>query len=357
MKDFIKPAIQFFKKIKGKLAIVFGHDCDSIASAAIVYRFAKKLNLKPKLIVSLHNFEVDEKTEKKLQKFKNIVVVDVGDTSEERINNLSSSRNLLIIDHHLPKNYNCFYVNPRLYDEKVYMPASYLSWLIYKRFFNDKEILWIAAFGTLADFGAKNNKDLFIELKKHYPELIWNAKIEDREILEKTLIGKIVKLIDACRIAEGINGVKSAIKIIISARNYEDVLKNKKINAIYKKVKRAFEKEIKNIEKRKIEISDFIVYEIKSKYNLKSSLASYLPKIYQKKIIFVAQKSSEGYYEVSVRRGIKRKVNLARLVEKISRKIKAKGGGHPTAAGMRVDNLEEFISFLKNEKGRNNSSR
>jgi single-stranded DNA-specific DHH superfamily exonuclease len=306
--------------------------------------------LKPELIVSFHNFEIDEKTEKKLQRFKNIIIVDIGDTPEERIDKLASSRNFLLIDHHPPKNYKCFYINPRIYDKNIYMPTSYVVWLIYKKFFDDKEIQWIAAFGTLGDFGAKSNKDLFTALRKSYPELIGNVKIEDRELFEKSLIGKIAKMVDSCRIFEGIKGVEYVTKIIANSKSYEDLLKDKKINQIYQKLEKAFKNELKKLKKRKIEIGEYIAYEIKSKLNLKSSLASYLPKVFPNKIIFVAQKSEEGYYEVSLRRGINRRVNLAKLVEEISRNIKAKGGGHPTAAGMRVDDLKELIEFLKNKK-------
>jgi len=350
MKVFIKPAIDFFKNLKGKVAIVFGHDCDSIASASIIYKLSKKLGLRPKLIVSLHNFEIDEKTEKKLRKFKSIVVVDIGDTPEERVNRLSESRSFLLIDHHLPKNYKCIYVNPRIYNKNIYVPASYIAWLIYKEFFEDDNILWIAAFGTLGDFGAKSNKDLFITLKKKYPQLIGESKIEDRELFDKSLIGKIAKMVDSCRIFEGIKGVEYVTKVIANSKSYEDLLEDKRINRVYKNLEKAFKNELKKVEKKKIEMGEYLVYEIKGKLNLKSSLASYLPKVYPNKIIFVAQKSKEGYYEVSVRRGINRKVNLAKLVEGISKNIRAKGGGHPTAAGMRVDDLKELIEFLKNKK-------
>ena len=352
MKEFVKPAIDFFRNLKGKVAIVFGHDCDSIASASIIYKISKKLELRPKLIVSLHNFEIDEKTEKKLRRFKNIIVVDIGDTPEERINKLSESRNVLLIDHHLPKNYKCVYVNPRTYVKNIYMPASYVSWLIYKEFFKDDDVLWIAAFGTLGDFGARNNKDLFRILKRKYPQLIGKLRIEDRELFEKSLLGKIVKMVDSCRVFEGTKGVEYVTKVIANSKSYEDLLKDKKVNNIYENVERAFKSELKRVEEKKIEIGEYFIYEVKEKLNLKSPLASHLPKVYPDKIIFVAQKSEEGYYEVSVRRGINRRVNLAKLVEKISNNIKAKGGGHPTAAGMRVDNLKELIEFLKNKKGK-----
>jgi len=353
MKAFIKPAIDFFKNLKGKVAIVFGHDCDSVASASIIYKISKKLGLRPKLIVSLHNFEIDEKTEKRLRKFKNIVVVDIGDTPEERINRLSESRNFLVIDHHLPKNYKCVYVNPRIYNKNIYMPASYIAWLIYREFFEDDAILWIAAFGTLGDFGVKSNKDLFMILKKKHPQLIGNSRIEDRKLFDKSLIGKIAKMVDSCRIFEGIRGVEYVTKLIANSKSHEDLLKDKRVNKVHKGLERAFKNELKKVEEKKIEIGEYIVYEIKGRLNLKSSLASYLPKIYPNKIIFVAQKSEEGYYEVSVRRGVNRKVNLAKLVEKISKNIRAKGGGHPTAAGMRVDDLKELIEFLKNKKRKN----
>ena len=352
MRAFIKPAIDFFRNLKGEVAIVFGHDCDSIASASIIYKLSKKLGLMPKLIISLHNFEIDEKTERKLRKFKNIIIVDIGDTPEERINRLSESRKILLIDHHLPKNYRCIYVNPRIHNKNTYMPASYIAWLIYREILKDDDILWIAAFGTLGDFGAKNNKDLFKILREKHPQLIGSLRIEDRELFEKSLIGKITKMVDSCRIFEGIKGVEYVTKIVANSRSYEDLLNDKRINKIYKKLERAFKNELRRLENRKLEIGEYLIYEIKGRLNLKSSLASYLPKVYPNKIIFVAQKSEEGYYEVSVRRGINRRVNLAKLVEKISSNIKAKGGGHPTAAGMRVDDLKELVEFLKNKKGK-----
>ena len=352
MREFIKPAIDFFRSIKGELAIVFGHDCDSIASASIIYKLSKNLHLKPKLVVSRHNFEVDEKTEKTIRKFENVSIVDIGDTPEERINKISNSVNLLLIDHHLPKKYKCLYVNPRLYNMNIYMPTSYITWLIYKEFFNDDDILWIAAFGTLGDFGAKNNRSIFMKLRKKNLELIGDVEIEDRKLLEKSLIGKITKMVDSCRIFEGIKGVRYVTNLISRSKSYEELLRDDKVNKIYRKFERAFEKEIEKVNKEKIEIGEFLIYEIKSRLNLKSSLASYLPKVFPKKIIFVAQKSKEGYYEVSVRRGIKRKVNLAKLVERISKSVRARGGGHPTAAGMRVEDLRELIEFLKNKKGK-----
>jgi len=352
MKKFIKPATDFFRNLKEEVAIVFGHDCDSIASASIIYKLSKKLGLTPKLIVSLHNFEIDKKTERKLRKFKNIIIVDIGDTPEEIINRLSESKNILLIDHHLPKNYKCIYVNPRIYNKNIYMPTSYITWLIYRDILKDDDILWIAAFGTLGDFGVKNNKDLFKILKEKHPQLIGNLRIEDRELFEKSLLGKITKMIDSCRIFEGIKGVEYVAKVIANSKSYEDLLNDKRINEIYKKLERAFKNELRRFKKRKLEIGEYLIYEIKGRLNLKSSLASYLPKVYPNKIIFVAQKSEEGYYEVSVRRGINRRVNLAKLVEKISSNIKAEGGGHPTAAGMRVDDLKELVQFLKNKKGK-----
>lgn len=346
----IKDGVTFFKNAYGNIAIIYGHDCDSIASACIIFKLSKKLSLKPKLFLSKYNFEVDLNTLKKVKKYDNVVIVDIGDTPEDTINKFSESRNVLIIDHHLPKKYKTFYVNPRLLKKRVYMPASYVCWHIYKKFFDDREVLWIAGFGTLGDFGAKENKDLFLKIKKIDKNLINNLDVEDKILIDKSLLGKITKMVDSCRIFGGFDGIKYVSNLICSSESYDKLLKDKKINGFYKKLEKEIKKEISNISKNSIFIDKFLVYELKSKYNLKSSLASLLPRIYKDKIIFIAQKNREGFYEVSIRRGIKVKTNLSELVEKICKNTSGKGGGHPTAAGMRIDKLEELIEWLKKRK-------
>ena len=348
MKGLIIPALEFLKNVDGKTAIVFGHDCDSISSASILFRVLNKLGKDVELKVSKFNFEVDEDTIKSLKNFENIVITDIGDTPERRINSID--KNVLIIDHHFPKNYKCTYVNPRIFKKNIYMPASYITWLIYRSFFNDSEVDWIAGIGTLGDFGMKENPLLYFSIKENYPKLVDNFECEDRILIEKSQLGKLTKAIDSCRIFGNLNGVIYAAKKLAEFKNYKEVLKDRKILEYYKMLKFEFNKELNNLKNNAIIIGDFIIYEIKSKYNLKSSFASFLPSIYKNKIIFIAQKNKEGFYEVSVRRGLKRKEDLNKLVEEIKRNTSAQGGGHPTAAGMRIDSLEELIKFIKNKK-------
>ncbi|MEM5815059.1 MAG: DHHA1 domain-containing protein [Candidatus Aenigmatarchaeota archaeon] len=349
--EMIKPAIDFIKKSKNDTAIILGHDCDSIASSSIIFKIFRKIGKKAKLIVSKFNFEVDEETVEKCKNFENIIIVDIGDTPEERINSLKNKKNILIIDHHPPKRYNCSYVNPRIFKKNAYIPTSYLSWLIYKKILkDDSEILWIAGFGTLGDFGAEKNKNLFRRIKKYEKTLVDNLKIKDRILIEKSLLGKITRMIDSCRIFGGIDGVKYIARLISQSKTYKDVLKDRRINYYFKKLKKEFKKEIKKIKKHALIINDYLLYELKTKYNLKSSLASFLPKIYKDKIILIAQKNKEGFFEISIRRGIERNDNLLKLVKEICKKISAKGGGHPTAAGMRIDKIEELIEFIKNKE-------
>lgn len=345
-RTMIKAAINFFREAKNEIAIIYGHDCDSIASASIIFKLIKELGNKPKLFISKYNFEVDENTLEKCKNYEYITIVDIGDTPEERINEFSKDKKVLIVDHHLPKKYKCYYVNPRIYRRNVYMPASYVCWLIYKHFFEDKNILWIAALGTLGDFGAKENKDLFEKIKKVDSKLIGKVEIEDRKLLEKSLLGKITRMVDSWRIFGGIRGVKYVTRLITQSDSYIKILQDRKTKRVFYKIEEEKKKEIARVRKNALHINDFLVYELKCKYNLKSSLASILPKIYKNKIIFIAQKNKDGFFEVSVRRGINRKEDLSKLVEEISEKIKAKGGGHPTAAGMRIENLQDLIEFL-----------
>lgn len=348
----VEPAINFLKNAEREIAIIYGHDCDSIASASLIYKISRDLNVTGKLIVSEFNFEVDEKTIEVSKKYENVVIVDIGDTPEERIEKLSKVTKLLVIDHHIPKKYNCVYVNPREFKKNVYMPVSYINWLIYRKIFDDINVLWIAGFGTLGDFGAKYNKDLFLRIRKYKKELVGSLKIDDRVLMEKSLLGKITRMIDSCRIFGGIKGVEYAARVVAESESYNDVLLDKRINLYFRKLEREFEKEVKRVKENSVILGDFLIYELKSKCNLKSSLASYLPKLYKDKIIFIAQKNKHGFYEVSVRRGLNRKVDLSKLVKKICENTSAKGGGHPTAAGMRIDKIEEIFEFVKKQKKR-----
>jgi len=357
MRQELKPAFNFLKILqnsKETCVIVCGHDCDSICSAAIIKKLFDKLNINSDLHVSKSNYTITKSDLKKLLKYRYIIFLDLGDIKEEFVELLVRNRcEVLIIDHHVPKNYRqVFYVNPRLQDPDAYVPVSCICWKLYSRFFDEKETVWIGAIGTLADFGVESNKDLFKKLRKYYPKLLKGKKLSSRFLITNSLLGKLVQLIDAMRIVKGIKGVYCAIKILSQTDDYTEILRDEKI----RKCKEILDKEVKRIlkklRKEKLFIGKRIVFFVfSSKFNLKSMIASISTKYYPARIIIIGQMFGKKI-EFSLRRGdrLKSKVNLTAIIGALKKKLKnLEGGGHPSAAGMRISrkNLSELLSVVK----------
>src|SRR3989338_6230418 len=105
IEEVIRPAVKFIEGIKrtDKVAIVHGHDNDSICSAAIVYKLLEKTcKIEPKLIISGMNSSVTEDVLDAVKKFKpnHVVIVDLAEIPVRILTELRNISQVLIIDHH-----------------------------------------------------------------------------------------------------------------------------------------------------------------------------------------------------------------------------------------------------------------
>ncbi len=352
IKETISPAIVFIESIKpkDKIAIVHGHDSDSICSAAIIYKLIKKLvKVDAELVVSEFNSILTEKTFSKIKKVnpKYTIIVDIPDMSVEILTKLRNVSKVLVIDHHMPKGYvKIAYVNPRIYDRESYLPATYLCYKIYEDFFDIKDILWIAGIGTLADMGMKNCLDLFDKLKAD-KELVDDFKAVDETLIEKSLLGKLTQMIEGSMVVKDVAGSIFSLKVLLESKNYKDVLKNKTLRGYYNLVEKEFKKTEDDFKKNKKIIDSLMLYEIKSKLKIKSSFAGYTQKFFDDKVLIVYQKEGK-YFNASLREGRNLEIDLDRLARESIRDIKdSRGGGHPQAAGSRVP-ISQFKRFVEN---------
>lgn len=355
VEETINPGIEFVKNVKrGKVAIIHGHDNDSICSATIMYRLLETYNkVEVKLIVSDLNFSVSENVGNEIKKYKPdyIVIVDLADVSLDLLLKMRKTAQVLIIDHHKPKGYvRISYVNPRIYDPEIYLPATYLCYRIYQKFLKPKEILWIAGVGTLSDMGMKYCNDLFASIKTNYKDLIGDIPNIDEVLFDKSELGKLAKIFDSARVVDGIKGSVLALNTLVKTIDYNDVLggKSKKLLEDYTIVEKEFNRLVNDFQKKK-KSKRLVLYEIKSKYNMKSPLSSYLSKLMLKEVLVIYQKSGK-FIEVSFRRGKMCVIDLNELAIKSIDKIpESTGGGHPVASGARfpVKFLVKFTNNLK----------
>jgi len=353
IKETISPAIAFIETIKpkDKVAIVHGHDSDSICSAAIIYKLVKKLvKVDAELIISELNSVLTEKTFSKIKKVnpRYTIIVDISDISVEILTKLRNASKVLVIDHHMPKGYvKIAYVNPRIYDRESYLPATYLCYKIYEDFFDIKDISWIAGIGTLADMGMKNCLDLFDKIKAADNELVDDFKAVDETLIEKSLLGKVVQMVESSMAVKDIVGSIFSLKVLLESKNYKDVLKNKNLQGYYNLMEKEFKKTEDDFKKNKKIINSIILYEIKSKLKIKSSFTSYMRKFFDDKVLVVYQKEGR-YFNVSLREGKNSETDLDRLAREGTRDIKdSMGGGHIRAAGCRVP-ISQFKRFVEN---------
>ncbi len=357
VEETIKIALSFLESVKqkDKIAIIHGHDCDSICSAAIFYKLIKNLKAKAELVISELNSSLQEGSLKKIKNIKptHTIILDIPDVGVNVLTELRNLSKVMIVDHHIPKGYaKITYVNPRLYDRNIYLPTTYLSYKIYENFFDSKEIAWIAGIGTLADIGMKNCEDLFKKIKDNHQELVDELELNDNILLDNSLLGELTKVIESAGIIKNKEGSVFALQNLIDSKNYKEILKNKKLMEYFNLTEKEFKRAVEGFKKNKKTVNNILLYEIKPKFKLKSPLANYMQRFFDDKIIVVYQKEDKTF-NISLREGNSLQLDLAKIARESVRDIPdSNGGGHPQAAGVRipVKYLNKFIENLKELK-------
>lgn len=358
VKKTIKPAVDFINKIEpnDKVLVVYGHDNDSICSAAIVSKLVKKFKSEDvNLFSTKDNFAVNDDDADEISKMEAdyIIVLDIAHLSSSYVEKVLSTQNSMIIDHHQPLSLtNITYCNPRNFEKKIYMPVSYIVYKIYQKFGDASEVAWIAGIGVLSDHAVSIARDLFDEIKKFSPKLIGNTALKEESLFSYSLIGTLAKIFDSARIVSGRIGSVLAARALLNSSSYEDIMKSGNSDAAklimwsdivrheFKRLVADFNKKKKTVKK------NIIYYEIPSKYFIKSSLSGYLVQFYKDKILVLTQKSRNNLY-VSFRRGEKVKTDLNKLAKKAVKGIPdSEGGGHEAASGAKIP-VKYISKFLK----------
>lgn len=354
----IQPAIEFIKSIKTNetVLIVYGHDSDTVCSAAILFKLLKRLGISPKTLNLELNFTITKVDLERIEKIKpkRILIPDIAQIDQKIINSLRKFSQVLIIDHHVPVKYSgVTYCNPRNFKNTAYIPVTYLSYQIYKNILSKTDVDWIAGIGTLGDHAVKNCLDLFFELKGRRKELVGDVEFVDEKLFDGTEIGKLTKVIDSGRVVKGREGAKLAFEILVESRGYNDILnwrtkKAKILHKYFEFVSYEFNRLLEDFFKSNRRIGKLIVFEIKSRVKIKSSFAGYLPQFFDDEIILVYQKDGK-FFDISLRRGKNVKTDLGILVGKVAKAIpNSTGGGHPAAAAARIPvrYFKKFVSGI-----------
>lgn len=328
---------EFINNLKREDSILLIHhrDMDGIISAVLFQRYLQESFVTPTKVVSWANEEAERELNN-IRKFDKTIVLDIDISYLWRELN-RFDKEILLVDHHSPvkdmNNEKIVYMNPRLDDEKLYQPTSYLVWKI----FGDGELKWMALVGTVADAGFQNCRDLYGEVKIKSQDQIW-----------KTEYAKVGFRINAALTEIGFDKVR---EILMKANSIEEIEKNDEINNCWKKyqeeyseVKKMFWKNMEEHKKIKLMISKVG----KVERPLTSSLATELSFKHKKNIIVILRDQGDKY-AVNSRYQLN-DIHLGKLLRKISHGIGG-GGGHARAAGATIEkkSIDLFINRLIKE--------
>jgi len=357
--DAIAPAVNFFRQIKPKenVVVLNDDDCDGVCSGTILNIVLREFcQCSPIQFSTEWSMSLNGKTLEKIFscKPKYVVISDVPGIDIDLLAKLSEKTKVLIVDHHVTHNYeNVVYSNPRLLDAGAYIPATYLAYKISKVLgVKNKKINWIAAVGVLGDHGVENCEDLFLELKKEFPELVGSTELKSDKLFENAKIGLLTKIIDSGRVVKADVGSNHVAKTLLEVDDYMDILEGrtasaKKLLGWYKIVEKEFDKLMEELKKKSVFIGNMIIFEFKSKLKLKSSLASAAANNYPDKILVITQDDGESCW-ISMRRGRNVKIDLNKLIQSAIKNIPgSSGGGHPEAVGGSIPAKYKDV-FIKN---------
>lgn len=326
-----------FLNTNGKKILLYHNDPDGICSATILLKFFPGFETIPRPGPRISDDFLEQLVEKKpgLVLFLDTPV----DQEEKRIKRLQKKTGckIMIIDHHIyEKNLDSeeiLHINPRFRNKKAYIPTAYMIYRILERMgFDVKESCWIAAMGIIGDYAFENCKDLLKECKKEYPYLIEKHPLDSKLSVGADMISYSV-------IIKGAKGAGESLKVLLKSMDYEEFARNKKLQRWKEDMKREFDFIVKDAEKEEYPKIGLIIYNIKTRFNITSLVATHFSEKYPNKIVIVRKLLKDGW-KLCLRNQSGR-VNLGKVVKKRVRGI-GSGGGHEKAAGVLTTDWEKF---------------
>lgn len=309
-------------------SLVYHTDADGVCSAALMSKFLKD-KIKLASPNDSYGIQISEDLTNSLNEIKCNIFVDLA-VNQWDYSKLKS--NVLIIDHHTTKvdlneEKNFIHINPRIKNPDVYLPASYLVYKLLTEM--DKKMekyAWIAAIGIIGDKGDHSK----IKFKEKYDDLKFLADV-----------------IEANKGVYGRKGIIRAYEIFLDAEKPQDVLDSKLIRT-YHKFQKALDDTILDFKyhSEHFERKNAYLYKVYNKYKITSTVSTVLSEREPDAAFFIYKR--DKVLSMSARCQTAR-INVAELLEKLSKGL-GSGGGHPpaAAANIPIENADKFLERLRN---------
>ena len=310
----------------------FDNDNDGLCSFLLLRRFLDRGKG-----VAIRSFpDLNKSYYRKVEELKPdyIFILDKPVVSKDFIEKAKENNIPVVwIDHHDTEYIEDGYVNyynPFLND-KTYEPVSSIC----QKITGNKEDIWLAVIGCISDCYIP---DFYDEFEKKYPELGKSNPSSAFELLYKSEIGRISRILDFS-LKDSTTNVVSMIKFMMNVQGPMDILEeNTKTKQIMKKFNEIDNKYQSLVERaRKLKEKKFIYFQYGGSLSLSANLANQLSFEFHEKIIVVSY-INKDIANISIRgKGDIRKLTL----DAISGIEGATGGGHKNATGAKM-----LVSYL-----------
>ncbi|KHO47600.1 MAG: phosphoesterase RecJ protein [archaeon GW2011_AR5] len=342
----MKKAVDFLNNISEKddIVVVFNNDGDGICSCVLLNKFLAKTGRKKPYIIN-QPMPMDKNIIQRIQTTvpHKIIFLDIAaDQQQNVLKKLGGICDIMIVDHHqIFKNMNSkniVHYNPRMEQHDVYMSTSYCVYKICSKLSDMSEDLWIAGVGMVSDYNLNDSKDLVKSLKEKY-------KLS--EPLYGTKLGRIADMISSTRAVNALS-CEQMVDVFekASLENFEETKNADKMIEARDTIEKEMASLLQDAEEHSEKIGRIVFYNIKSKFNLGSSLSTKISEGYQKNLVVIYERSGNRI-KASARNQAKN-INAGRVMQKAANSVGGSGGGHEAAAGATVsaENWEKFREEL-----------
>ena len=323
MKEVEKFSVRvraFMEGSKSERNLVLYHkDVDGLCSALLFSRVLESFGASAKFVPASN----EEMKLGLMKGFDRIVVLDI-DISYLGKELKRLKKDFLLIDHHPPRadlnSRRIIYVNPRLTKPKTYQPTSYITYKLFSGLVDLRDVEWLAAIGTIGDYGFEDCLDLLKKWTK--AKSVLKSKLW---LYARMICGLSLKF-----------GFEKAFEILRVINSLEEFKRNEKVRKAYLDFLRKYEK----LEKKFWNNAEFfdetnLIFSNIGRENriLSSLFSTELSAKTPKKVVIIFRKVN-GKYAVNARcRGLN--VDLGRIMHESAKGLNG-GGGHQQAAGATI---------------------
>ncbi|MFB6199499.1 MAG: DHH family phosphoesterase [Candidatus Nanohaloarchaea archaeon] len=351
------PAVDFIKGIEEEDRVVTIHhwDMDGTSSSVIVSKVLEKVRGRPADEVSIpaeRAYHLSEKDHRKLEDADKLIVLDFNLGADE-LEDLNRDQDVLVVDHHsFGRVPDVPFVNPRQYNEDVYVPCSKLALDIAEEFGIREQVKWIAGLGVIQDFGVDSCPGLFQELKEDYKEF-FPEELSQQQLAKNCEYGRYSSVLNIKPYRDSAHFAKLAYRALMKSNDLKELEAQEEYRQVYEvylEMQDEFNRVMKDYEEeREIDREQrIIVFELDSDFHITSSIATNMSTKTPEWIHLVVQRDPEVNISARCQSG---RVDLGKLLQKaLPEKAVSEGaeaGGHRKAAGASMP--EKYFEEFKEE--------